>query len=195
MDFDLDKMRARVLEIADENNPYSQEDFNNEFGGTGLATLETNQDFYKLKFNFVNKSTNEDPAYATNGSSGFDLRADLKEPITIRVGRTAIVPTGLFFEIPDNFEIQIRPRSGLAAKNSVTVLNTPGTIDADYRGEIKVILINHGTEDFTINNGDRIAQAVIASVIAKNVVNLIRVDEISSETERGTGGFGSSGTK
>ena len=95
--------------------------------------------------------------------------------------------------LSDNFEIQVRPRSGLAAKNGVTVLNTPGTIDADYRGELKVILINHGDEDFTIKNGDRIAQAVIASVISKNFVKFIKLEEVNPNTERGTGGFGSTG--
>jgi dUTP pyrophosphatase len=99
----------------------------------------------------------------------------------------------LYFELPENFEIQVRPRSGLAAKNGVTVLNTPGTVDADYRGEIKIILINLGEEDFVVNHGDRIAQGVVATVTAKNVVNLARVAEISANTERGTGGFGSTG--
>jgi dUTP pyrophosphatase len=99
----------------------------------------------------------------------------------------------LFFEIPENFEIQVRPRSGLAAKNGVTVLNTPGTVDSDYRGEIKIILINLGTEPFIINHGDRIAQGVVASVTAKNIINLNRVTEITENTERGTGGFGSTG--
>ena len=104
-----------------------------------------------------------------------------------------MIPTGLFFEIPENFEIQVRPRSGLAVKNGITVLNTPGTIDADYRGEIKIILINLGKEDFMISHGDRIAQAVVAAVTAKNIINLTKVNEISTDTERGEGGFGSTG--
>ncbi len=188
--FDIEKMKARVLEIADPNNSYSQEDFNKEFGGS-FPIIES--DPYKIKLNFVNKSNNEDPSYATSGSSGFDLRANLDGYMVIEAGKVGIVPTGLFFEIPSNFEIQIRPRSGLAAKNGVTVLNTPGTIDADYRGELKVILINHGESNFTINNGDRIAQAVIASVISKNVVNLTKIETLSTDTERGSGGFGSTG--
>ncbi len=187
--FDIEKMRQRVLEIADPNNPYTQEDFNKEFSVMKLVP-ETD---YRIKLHFTNKSTNEDPQYATDGSSGFDLRANLEETITIPAGKRAIVPTGLFFEIPENFEIQVRPRSGLAAKNGVTVLNTPGTVDADYRGEVKVILINLGDEDFVINHGDRIAQAVVASVTAKNVLNLLKVDEISTDTGRGAGGFGSTG--
>ena len=186
--FDLDKMKAKVLEIADPDNPYTQEDFNKEFG---VASYEPNS--YKLRLEFSNKSNNEDPEYATNGSSGFDLKANLQEPIMIMVGRRALIPTGLYFDIPKNFEIQIRPRSGLANKNGVTVLNSPGTIDSDYRGEIKVILVNHGDEDFVVNNGDRIAQAVIASVISKNIIYLSKVDEITTDTERGTGGFGSTG--
>lgn len=188
----VDRMRARLLEVVDPNNPYTQEDFDLEFS-SNLATITVDEDYYKIKLRFSNKSTNEDPQYATAGSSGFDLRANLSENIWIKAGSRAIVPTGLFFEIPDNFEIQVRPRSGLAAKNGITVLNTPGTIDADYRGEIKVILINLGDEDFMISHGDRIAQAVVASVTAKNIINLTKVSEISTDTERGEGGFGSTG--
>ena len=131
------------------------------------------------------------PQYKTSGAAGADLCALLENPLTIASGKTAIVPTGLFFEIPDGYEIQIRPRSGLAAKNGVTVLNTHGTIDSDYRGEIKIILINLGDEDFVINSGDRIAQMIVAPVTQADfsfVENL-------SETERGTGGFGSTGLK
>lgn len=195
MNFDLEEMKAKVLLIADPNSGYTQEDFNKEFGGVNYSEPIQDGDYYKLKFPFANKSTNEDPSYATDGSSGFDLRADVKEPIIIDSGEVALIPTGLYFEIPKNFEIQIRPRSGLAAKSSVTVLNSPGTIDADYRGEIKVILINHGKFKFTVANGDRIAQAIIASVMSKNVVNLIKVDEVSIDTERGSGGFGHTGIK
>jgi dUTP pyrophosphatase len=115
--------------------------------------------------------------------------------VTIKAGKRAIIPTGLFFELPNNFEIQVRPRSGLAAKNGVTVLNTPGTVDADYRGEIKIILINLGDEDFVVTHGDRIAQGVLATVTAKNIVKLIKIDEVSTNTERSTGGFGSTGIK
>lgn len=189
----IEKMRARVLELADPNNPYSQKDFNEEFGNESFLIAESNT--FKIKLDFSNKSNNPDPEYATVGSSGFDIRANLDEPIVIQPRKRAIVPTGLFFNIPENFEIQIRPRSGLAAKNGITVLNSPGTIDSDYRGEIKVILINQGDEDFTINNGDRIAQAVIASVIQKNIISLNKVSDISTETSRSDGGFGSTGIK
>jgi dUTP pyrophosphatase len=192
--FNMDYMREQVFRMSDPNDPYTEEDFNKEFMGVGNSNLTVNEDYFKLKINFKNDSTNPDPEYATSGSSGFDLRANLEDtPIKIYQGERAIVPTGLFFELPENFEIQIRPRSGLAAKNGVTVLNTPGTIDADYRGEIKVILINLGEQPFEIFHGDRIAQAVVASVTAKNIINLNRVTEILENTERGSGGFGSTG--
>lgn len=192
----VEKMRLRILDIADPNNPYTQEDFDIEFNkANGYISIDTDPDLYKMKFEFVNTSTNPDPEYATAGSSGFDLRANLTETIVIQPHDREIIPTGLFFNIPDNLEIQIRPRSGLAAKNGVTVLNSPGTIDADYRGEIKVILINHSNDRFIINHGDRIAQAIIAGVFAKNAVKLKRVDSISTDTERSDGGFGSTGQK
>ena len=131
------------------------------------------------------------PQYKTCDAAGADLCALLEKPLIIACGKTAIVPTGLFFEIPNGYEIQIRPRSGLAAKNGVTVLNTPGTIDSDYRGEIKIILINLGDEDFVINSGDRIAQMIVAPVTQAD----FSIVENLSETERGTGGFGSTGVK
>jgi dUTP pyrophosphatase len=190
MGYNVEEMRKKLLEAFDTNSGYTMEDFNTEFNSNApIAQLES----FKFNINFKNESTNPDPEYATAGSSGFDLRANLKNPITIPAGLREIVPTGLFFQLPDNFEIQVRPRSGLAAKNGVTVLNTPGTVDADYRGEIKVIIINLGQEPFTINHGDRIAQAVVASVTSKNIINLNRVTEISNDTERGSGGFGSTG--
>ena len=131
------------------------------------------------------------PRYETTDSSGLDISALLDKPIEIKPGETAIVPTGIALSIPKGFEVQIRPRSGLAAKNNITVLNTPGTIDADYRGEIKVILINLGKNPFIVDNGLRIAQMVIAPVVH---AQLVEVEELS-DTERGTGGFGSTGTK
>ncbi len=189
----LKKMKNRLLDVLDPESNYSQSDFDREF-----AVKPTN-DSYKLNLDFVNKSNNPNPEYATDGSSGFDIRANLDENtlgiLGIDVGERAIVPTGLFFEIPDNFEIQIRPRSGLAAKNGVTVLNTPGTIDSDYLGEIKVILINLGKEPFVIKHGDRIAQGVFAPAYTKKMVNLNQISELTKETERSSGGFGSTGVK
>lgn len=129
------------------------------------------------------------PEYKTAGAAGADLCALLNEPLSISAGKFAMVPTGLFFEIPEGYEVQVRPRSGLAAKNGVTVLNTPGTIDSDYRGEIKVILINLGDSDFTINSGDRIAQMIVAPVTQAT----FSISDSLSETERGAGGFGSTG--
>lgn len=192
--FNLDNMRGRILEIADPSSPYSQEDFDREFG-TSVATLAPRKD-YRIVVNFVNESSNEDPEFATNGASGFDFRANLPDgDVILEVGKIKLIPTGLFFELPENFEIQVRPRSGLAAKNGVTVLNAPGTIDADYRGESKIILINLGEENFTIKHGDRIAQGIIATVTAKNSINLTKVDSITNDTERGSSGFGSTGIK
>ena len=131
------------------------------------------------------------PKYETSGSSGMDLAAYINNNINIEPGKSFIVPTGLFVAIPEGFEIQIRPRSGLAAKKRISVLNTPGTIDADYRGEIKVILINLSDETFVVENGLRIAQMVICPIIQ---AKLEEVDELNS-TLRGEGGFGSTGTK
>ncbi|MBO4654723.1 MAG: dUTP diphosphatase [Bacteroidales bacterium] len=139
----------------------------------------------------VNKSSNATPAYATEQSAGMDLRANLEAPIVLKPMERAMIPTGLFIELPVGYEAQVRPRSGLAAKHGITVLNTPGTIDADYRGEIKVILVNLSSEAFEIQHGERIAQMVIAKHES------VRWEEVEtlSETERGAGGFGSSGVK
>lgn len=131
------------------------------------------------------------PKYETEGSSGLDLAANISQNIEINPGKIEIVPTGLAVSIPQNFEIQIRPRSGLAAKNQITVLNTPGTIDADYRGEIKVILINLGKKVFTVTKGLRIAQMVISPIIRAN----LREVETLDKTLRGSRGFGSTGIK
>ena len=193
MDF-LERMREKVFLLSDPDSGYTQEDFDREFNPKTMD-MNPNFDEYKINLKFKNESNNPDPEYATDGSSGFDLRANLESPVTVHPHGVKIIPTGLYFEIPDNFEIQVRPRSGLAAKNGVTVLNTPGTIDADYRGEIKVILINHSDNAFVINHGDRIAQAVAAAVTAKNFIKLTKVNNINEDTERGSGGFGSTGVE
>ena len=129
------------------------------------------------------------PSYKSEGASGMDLMALIKEPINLKPNSSCLVPTGLSVAFSSDFEIQIRPRSGLAAKNKISVLNTPGTIDSDYRGEIKVILFNHGKSDFLINNKDRIAQMILTPVIK---MDLEEVDDLP-ETIRGEGGFGSTG--
>lgn len=131
------------------------------------------------------------PAYETPQSAGMDIRAALDAPIIIKPGERALVATGLQMALPHGYEAQIRPRSGLAIKNGITMLNAPGTIDADYRGEVKVIVINHGQEDFVVKHGDRIAQMVIAPVVQLEVSESENLDE----TERGEGGFGSTGVK
>lgn len=144
-----------------------------------------------IEVKIINKSNNALPAYSSEGSAGMDIRANLVEPIELRPMERTAVPTGLFIELPVGYEAQIRPRSGLALKSGITVLNTPGTIDSDYRGEIKVILANMSDQSFVINNGDRICQMVIAEYTR---ANFVEVSELSS-TERGEGGFGHSGIK
>lgn len=144
-----------------------------------------------LSIKIINQSNNELPAYATVGSSGMDLRANIEQPLELGSLERFAVPTGIFLEIPNGYEAQIRPRSGLAFKNGITCLNTPGTIDADYRGELKVILVNLSKEAFLIQPGERIAQMVFAKV---EQVQLSLAQSLD-ETERGAGGFGSTGVK
>lgn len=144
-----------------------------------------------MNIKIINKSNHDLPHYETNASAGMDLRANLTEAVTLQPLGRAIIPTGLFIELPVGIEAQVRPRSGLAAKKGVTVLNAPGTIDADYRGEVGVILINLGSEDFVVENGERIAQMVIAK---HERADWNLVDNLS-ETARGEGGFGSTGVK
>lgn len=144
-----------------------------------------------MMIKIVNQSHHPLPAYETIASAGMDLRAFIDEPIWLKPLQRALVPTGLFIELPMGFEAQIRPRSGLAYKKGITVLNTPGTIDADYRGEIKVILVNLSGEDFLVEDGERIAQMIIASHEKAEWKQV----EILEETQRGAGGFGHTGTK
>jgi len=151
------------------------------------------KDGKKNLLQIVNKSNNPFPVYASKGDSGFDLRAFIETPIILEPMKRKVVPTGLYVSIPDGFELQIRPRSGLAAKQGIGMVNTPGTIDTYYRGEIGVIIINLGNEPFTINNGDRIAQAVLCPVSSEAFTELREVKELSN-TERGAGGFGHTGT-
>jgi len=144
-----------------------------------------------LKVRIINNSNNPLPAYATEGSSGMDLRANLIEPLTLAPLERMMVPTGIFLEIPHGYEAQVRPRSGLAIKQGLTCLNSPGTIDADYRGELKVILINLSAEHQVISHGDRVAQMVFQKI---EIVQLELTDQIS-ETARNAGGFGHTGIK
>ena len=144
-----------------------------------------------IKIKVVNKGRQQLPAYATSQSAGMDLRANIDSPITLRPMERRIVPTGLYIALPPGYEAQVRPRSGLALKHGITVLNTPGTVDADYRGEIGVLLINLSNEDFIITEGERIAQMVIA----RHEQGEFEVVEELDETERGTGGYGHTGVK
>ena len=143
----------------------------------------------KIKINIINKSQNPLPKYQTEGSVGLDLQANIEESITLKPLERALVATGLYMEIPLGYEVQVRPRSGLAAKFGVTVLNTPGTIDPDYRGEIKVIVVNLSNAEYTIQPGERVAQAVVAKYEQAQWNEV----EILDSTERGAGGFGSTG--
>lgn len=142
-----------------------------------------------MKIKIVNRSKHALPQYATSLSAGVDLRANLDEPVVLKSLERRLVPTGLFIELPAGYEAQIRPRSGLAIKHGISLVNTPGTIDADYRGEICVIMINLSKDDFTINDGERICQMVIAK---HEQAEWIEVEELN-ETERGAGGFGHTG--
>jgi|TARA_B110000881_G_scaffold220451_1_gene245641 dUTP pyrophosphatase len=144
-----------------------------------------------MKVEVVNLSSHELPKYSTNESAGLDLRAELLSPIVLEPGQRSLIPTGLKIALPTGYEAQVRPRSGLAYKHGITVLNSPGTIDADYRGDVGVILINHGSEPFTIENGERIAQLIIAKFVQ---IDWDEVLDLSS-TSRGEGGFGSTGVK
>lgn len=144
-----------------------------------------------IQINIVNKSKHDLPEYATPLSAGMDIRANLSEPITLLPLQRKLIPTGLYLELPKGYEAQIRPRSGLALKKGITVLNTPGTIDADYRGEIGVILVNISDEPFVVNDGERICQMVVAE---HATVRWQQVEQLD-ETQRGTGGFGHTGKK
>lgn len=200
MKFNEHEIREKLFQAIDPNTDYTLEEFNNEFTNVShtAGTFETP----KIPVKFVNKSNNQDPEYQTSGAAGFDFRANLEQSVILygsesayKGNNVAIIPTGLYFELPETLELQVRPRSGLAAKHAVTVLNSPGTIDSDYRGEVKVILINHGKDNFEINNGDRIAQGVIAVVSNEQFIRFEKVDELNDNTERGDKGFGSTGVK
>jgi dUTP pyrophosphatase len=149
----------------------------------------TQSNFYNMNVQIINKSKHATPNYETEGAAGMDLRANLNEPIVLKSLERAIIKTGLYIALPIGFEAQVRPRSGLSAKKGITVLNAPGTVDADYRGEIGVILVNLSNQDFVVNDGERIAQLIIAK---HERINWQEV-EILSETERGESGFGSTG--
>ncbi len=191
----------KKLEELTTNLNVDKEETLKEMLGIDLNNIKVPTNKPKIDIKFINKSDNDDPNYFHEGDSGFDLRAYIpnydpleSKNIIIESGKSSIVPTGLYFEIPSGYELQVRPRSGLAAKFSITVLNTPGTVDSNYRGEVKIILINLGETDFQIENGDRIAQGVIVPVLTPEWSNMLKVNKLSPST-RNVGGFGSTGKK
>ena len=196
--FNYEKLTKIVNEkygnsMVDLNN-LSYEDLTSELDvlSDELQSMLLENTVNNIVLGFINKSTNQEPEYIYEGDSGFDLRANLQSPITLGPLEREMVPTDLYFQIPEGFEIQVRPRSGLAAKQGLSVLNTPGTVDQGYTGEVKVILVNLSNEKQLINHGDRIAQAVLCPVLTKRTATLTKVNDLS-QTDRGEGGFGSTG--
>jgi len=189
---DINKLdNMNIGEFLSDNEKSQLSDIFNQAGMKDWV-LDMSDNSVKLQIKLINKSNNSDPIYQKEGDSGFDFSAFIDDEITLQPMQRMLIPTGLYFQIPNGFELQIRPRSGLAFKNGITVLNSPGTIDAGYRGEIKVLLINFGSEPFTIKSGDRIAQGVIAPVQIRNTTVFTRVNSLDS-SDRGAGGFGSTG--
>ena len=167
------------------------EKFNNEEDISNGVNIDPNFKM-SIETKFTNSSDNSDPEYAKVGDSGFDLRAYLTESVTLKPLERKLIPTGLKFELPPNTELQVRPRSGMALKHGISVLNTPGTVDEGYRGDVGVIAVNLSNEDYTIEPGERIAQGVIMNVIGQNISTLTKTNSLT-DTERGDGGFGSTG--
>lgn len=167
------------------------EKFNNEEDISNGVNIDPNFKM-SIETKFTNSSDNSDPEYSKVGDSGFDLRAYLKESVTLKPLERKLIPTGLKFELPPNTELQVRPRSGMALKHGISVLNTPGTVDEGYRGDVGVIAVNLSNEDYTIEPGERIAQGVIMNVIGQNISTLTKTNSLT-DTERGEGGFGSTG--
>lgn len=188
----LNKLKELTTDLDIDKNKTIEEAF-----GLNLKDIENiniTSEKPKIEIKFRNESTNEDPQYFHEGDSGFDFRAfiyDTKKK-TIKPKERILIPTGLYFEVPMGYELQVRPRSGLAIKYGITVLNTPGTVDSNYRGEVGIILINLGEEDFIVENGDRIAQGIIAPVLTLEWATMTKVNKLSSTT-RNDGGFGSTG--
>ncbi len=183
----MDEFEKELGELNELKKLIDQMDIINGTDIDDFSTLE-----FKIETKFSNCSNNPDPEYANIGDSGFDLRAFINEPITLKSLERRLIPTGLRFELPLNTELQVRPRSGMALKHGITVLNTPGTVDEGYRGEVGIITINLSNEDYTIMPGERIAQGVIMNVIGQKISQLVKVNTLS-ETERGVDGFGSTG--
>tara|TARA_R110000803_G_scaffold81010_1_gene146900 strand:- start:208 stop:798 length:591 start_codon:yes stop_codon:yes gene_type:complete len=191
-EYSEDEMMRLLGELHQMTNDNS--DTTGDFDGyvQDLLKYEAETTNGEVETKFINKSNNPDPEYAKKGDSGFDLRAFIDEPITLGSLERSLIPTGLSFELPPNTEIQVRPRSGMALKHGIGCLNSPGTVDEGYRGDVGVVAVNLSNEEYTIQPGERIAQAVIVNVIGHGISKLTKVNELS-ETERGGSGYGSSG--
>jgi dUTP pyrophosphatase len=185
---DFDSSFAKDLRELDELNALMSQI--ESLDSKNLFDIDIND--FKIRTKFTNNSNNPDPEYAKIGDSGFDLRAFISEPIKLKPLERKLIPTGLRFELSQNTELQVRPRSGMALKYGISVLNTPGTVDEGYRGDVGIIAVNLSNEVYTIQPGERIAQGVIVNVIGQGISDLSKVNNLS-ETERGEGGFGSSG--
>jgi len=186
IDFNLDSEFKELQELQDLMSRI--ENFNSE----EMSPNIDNDYKMSIETKFTNSSNNSDPEYSKVGDSGFDLRAYLTESVTLKPLDRKLIPTGLKFELPPNTELQVRPRSGMALKHGISVLNTPGTVDEGYRGDVGVIAVNLSNEDYTIEPGERIAQGVIMNVIGQNISTLTKTNSLT-DTERGDGGFGSTG--
>lgn len=184
---DINYIKQKISEIGTDG--YTQEDFDKEFANLNQSTTVG----FKIDVNFVNKSNNPDPEYAHEMDSGFDIRANLSKDIEIKPLERKLIPTGLFFNLPQNYELQVRSRSGLALKNGLFVLNSPGTVDNKYTNEVSILLCNISNEIFVIKHGDRIAQGVLSSVSSTNILKLNRVETIVENDGRSKNGFGSTG--
>ena len=186
----MDNLDKQMNELNELKNLMEQLESFNTNEDFDVSNINTND--FKIQTLFTNNSNNTDPEYAKVGDSGFDLRAYISEPVTLKPLERKLIPTGLKFELSPNTELQVRPRSGMALKHGISVLNTPGTVDEGYRGDVGIIAVNLSNEDYTIQPGERIAQAVIMNVIGHRVSNLEKVETLT-ETERGDTGYGSSG--
>ena len=186
IDFNLDSEFKELQELQDLMSRI--ENFNSE----EMSPNIDNDYKMSIETKFTNSSNNSDPEYAKVGDSGFDLRAYLSESVTLKPLERKLIPTGLKFELPPNTELQVRPRSGMALKHGISVLNTPGTVDEGYRGDVGVIVVNLSNEDYTIEPGERIAQGVIMNVIGQNISTLTKTNTLT-DTERSEAGFGSTG--
>ena len=190
---DLNDIKILQNMLNTLNNPQGVEDYNQIIEDLEKIQDSTNEnEQYHITTYFTNDSINEDPVYSKEGDSGFDLRAFIESPVTLESLERKLIPTGLKFQLSPNTELQVRPRSGMALKHGISVLNTPGTVDEGYRGEVGVIVINLSKLPYTIEPGDRIAQGVITSVLGSNITKLVKKEELN-ETERGSSGFGSTG--